>query len=99
MQFKINLPDIKLLSKLILNDSLAKKLAQTEKSGEFIAKGIFPTGKYLIDLSEEEIDLVVDYLSDHFMAYGLDNDGEPNSLGIQLEALIDIFNRGATHSN
>lgn len=91
MQFKINLSDIKLLIELIPNMALVSKLVQCEKSGELYAKGEFPTGRYLIELSEGEIDLVVDYLCDHFMSHGLNNDGEPNSLGLQLETLIDIF--------
>lgn len=91
MQFKINLSDIKLLVELVPNRALVSKLIQCEKSGELYAKGEFATGRYLIELSEDEIDVVVDCLSAHFISHGLNNDEEPNSLGLQLETLIDIF--------
>lgn len=92
MQFKINISDIKILIEAIEDTALINKLLEYENAGQHFEKEKYPTGRYLIDLSEGEVELVVDSLSDHLVNYGLNDDGEPNLLGLQVEALIDIFN-------
>lgn len=92
MQFRINLSDIKLLIEVVEETTLVNKLIEYEKVGQCFKKGKYPTGRYLIDLSEGEVELVIDSLSDHLMSSGLNEGGEPNALGLQIESLIDVFN-------
>lgn len=94
MQFKINLSDIKLLIEEVEDAALVKRLIEYEKDGQYFEKGKYPSGQYLIDLSEDEVEVVINSLSDYLMIYGVSNDGEPNALGLQVETLIDVFNDG-----
>ncbi|MDF1780221.1 MAG: hypothetical protein P1U67_02885 [Alcanivoracaceae bacterium] len=89
MQFKINHSDLKLLVDALEDSDQVMKLKNAEQHFE---KGKYPTGRYVVDLSNDETESIIDTLSDFLMNSGLDENGEPNVLGLQIEALIDIFN-------
>ncbi|MEP3910456.1 MAG: hypothetical protein ABJN40_00035 [Sneathiella sp.] len=93
MQFKFKLPDIRLFVDVVDDQVLVNKFVEYEKSGPYFAKGKYPTDRYLVDLSKGEIELVIDALSNHLMTSGLNDDGEPNALGFQIETLIDVLNK------
>lgn len=40
---------------------------------------------------ESELDVIVDALTDKFVAVGLQLDSEPNELGLRIEDYIDLF--------
>lgn len=46
-----------------------------------------------LHLSNKQIDQVLDNLSDLLISRGVDNGAEPNSLGVYVERLIDVFNQ------
>jgi len=92
MQFKINLSDIKLLISVVGDSDLIVRLHESENAGEYFEKGKYPTGRYVLELSEEESETITDSLSDHLMTSGLDENEEPNAVGLQVEKLIDVFN-------
>jgi hypothetical protein len=50
--------------------------------------------RWVVTLSENEIDAILDELADLFVSIGLqDESDEPNSTGLFIEGLIDIFVR------
>lgn len=49
------------------------------------------SGKIRLSLSNDEIDIILDSLSNQLMSEGLDEDGEINASGIYIEMLIDKF--------
>ena len=50
----------------------------------------FIKGDYLTT-DKKNIDFIVNNINDYFIQYGLQNNYEPNSLGNQLENLLDLF--------
>lgn len=92
MQFKINLSNVKLLISVVKDPDLIIKLHGFENAGEYFEKGKYPTGRYVLELSEEESEIITDSLSDHLMTSGLNENDEPNAVGFQVEKLIDVFN-------
>lgn len=88
MLFKLNHSDIKLLIEALDGSKLGVKFETAEKFSE---KGKYPTGRYVVDLSEGEMLLIIDSLSSCLMNSGLDGNEELNVLGRQIESLIDVF--------
>ncbi|OEE54089.1 hypothetical protein [Vibrio splendidus] len=82
MRFKINSIDISFIVDALTDSELADKFKGAEK---------YQTGSHIVDLRADEIDTVLDALSDRLMDSGLGEGGEPNSLGYKLESLIDQF--------
>lgn len=66
------------------------KLQQALGSGEYIQRG-YPTGKYRLILSGSELESLLEQLSDELINNGIDNSGELNATGYQLEKLIDLL--------
>ena len=50
----------------------------------------FIKGNYLTT-NKKNIDFIVNNINDYFIQHGLQNNYEPNSLGNQLENLLDLF--------
>ncbi|MEO7164428.1 MAG: hypothetical protein ABI041_16015 [Bdellovibrionia bacterium] len=48
-----------------------------------------PSTSCEVSLNEAEADKLVDLISNKFMEVGLKADSEPNTLGLQIESLID----------
>lgn len=44
-------------------------------------------------LSREERDMIIDALSNEFVATGIGENSEPNQRGLELEGLLDLVNR------
>lgn len=49
------------------------------------------TSKYTLELAPSEVEDILDELTLLLTSKGLDEHDEPNSLGLSLESLIDIF--------
>ncbi len=52
-----------------------------------------PVDSQKIYLSIEELTYIVDTLGDLFVKLGLNENDEPNELGLKIENLLDTFNR------
>ncbi|WP_318390917.1 hypothetical protein [Enterobacter sp.] len=92
MRTKINKADLTFIIKIISNSPLAERFKAIEKNGEYLEKNKHPTGKYIIELSDPEVDFILDRLSAYIMELGVDANGEINSIGIYVDSLIDLFN-------
>ena len=88
MHFKINHSDVSLIANVLVNSDLASKFVDV---GECVENGKYPTGRYVIDLSRSEAEFIIEHLSNLLMNSGLDDKGELNPVGQQVETLIDIF--------
>ncbi len=71
---------------------MIESLENAKKEGEYLAKGQFATRKHSLELSEKQIDEILEKLSLMFAKKGIDNDGEPNGTDLYIENLIAIFN-------
>lgn len=79
-----------------------KEFLLTDIDAKFIAKyiaGFDISGKihnknahFVLQLTEIEQDNLVNLLDDLFVSAGLNDNDEPNAIGLQVEHLIDIFN-------
>lgn len=47
--------------------------------------------RYIVNLSKEQVNEVIDSLSDYLVSNGVNEFGGLNSLGYCLESIIDIF--------
>ncbi|EAO3344451.1 TPA: hypothetical protein ACO3YK_004541 [Salmonella enterica subsp. enterica serovar Strathcona] len=91
MQFKINATDLDFIINIIDDLSVLNKLKKSKEHGEHLAKEKYPTGKYIINLSTDDVDCIVEQLSDFILISGVDSSGEINSTGMRIESIIDIF--------
>ncbi len=48
--------------------------------------------KCSVDFNDEEIEKILDELTNAFVSRGIDQTYEPNEYGLQIERLIDVFN-------
>ena len=86
--FKISHSDVLLVANTLVKSELSKKFLNTN---EHLEKGIYPTGLYIIELSKNEIELVLNWLSDLLIKSGFWEKNELNNIGQQVENLIGIF--------
>ena len=91
MQRKINYSDLKLLINNVNDPDLLNILQGIEKRGPHLDKGKYATGRYLIDISDEDTESILEVLSDILVGSGCDKNGELKPLGNQVEILIDVF--------
>jgi hypothetical protein len=91
MKYKINDSDIGVIIAAIKDSELATKIERIKKDGQFVEKDKYPTGRYVIEVSDVESEKIIDSLSEQLMNVGVDESGEPNALGKQIESLIDTF--------
>ncbi|TQV77942.1 hypothetical protein [Denitrobaculum tricleocarpae] len=52
------------------------------------------TKKQKLKLNQKELDLIVDSLGDLLIHTGIDDQGEVNAIGRDIESVIDLFNSG-----
>ena len=90
---EIRRPDIVFLEKYIRSDSILQELRAAREKGPTVIKEKYTTGRYEINLSEDAVSEILDELGNLFSTMGLEDDSEPNSLGIMIEDLIDLFGR------
>lgn len=91
--FKINEAEFSFLSRYVKSEQFSVILKKAESAT--FDKAIRNKSKsvyYEIELSNEQSSRLVDLLSDLLVEKGLDDNGEPNSLGLQIESIIDVFN-------
>ncbi|MEQ9948283.1 hypothetical protein [Pectobacterium aroidearum] len=92
MNFKLNREVINDLVVFISDPHIAGILKESEGEGEIKIKDMYPTGRYFVEFSERDVDVILDELSNAISNVGIGNDGEINAYGIRIEKLIDIFN-------
>lgn len=68
-----------LLSKVITQPSCKKILLRGRADADWVA----------IPLDAEQMELLADTLEDAFQRIGLMDDGEANSVGVEIEAILD----------
>jgi len=88
MDFKIDHRDISLIVSILSDSDLASVFKSAE---ETILSDDSLKGRYIVDLSKEQVDSVIDSLSDYLVSDGVNEFGELNSLGYRLESIIDTF--------
>lgn len=54
-------------------------------------RSLFKINKNNIIFDEQRRDIIIDEISNYFSLKGLNKDGEPNNLGIEVEMLLDKF--------
>ncbi|MCK5216078.1 MAG: hypothetical protein KAR05_12090 [Candidatus Omnitrophica bacterium] len=91
-EFKIDERDLAFLDRHIDNPEIKSLLTEAKSKGIYKAKGQYETNTYILHLNEEELDKIVDVLSDLFTKIGLQKDDEPNPIGLKIEDMIDFFN-------
>ncbi|EKN1675530.1 hypothetical protein [Escherichia coli] len=91
MKFKLNATDLDFIINIISDLSLVDKLTDAKTYGEYLAKDKYPTRKHVIDLSADEVDYIVEQLSNFILSSGVDSNGEINSIGMHIESIIDVF--------
>ena len=91
MQFFLSVSDLDFLIKHIQLGELIESFEKAKSKGEHLAKGQYATRKYSLELSEKQIDQILEGLSLLFATEGTENNGEPNTLGLYIENLIDLF--------
>jgi hypothetical protein len=93
-KIKIIKSDLDLLIDNIRDNVVINTLESAREKGPIVVKEKYTTGKILLTLSAEAVSIILDELGDSFSVKGLDNQCEPNSFGLQIERLIDIFSVG-----
>ncbi len=88
MDFKINRRDVSLIVSILSNsdfESVFKNAEETMLSGDSLKV------RYIVNLSQGQVNEVIDSLSDYLVRNGVNEFGELNSLGYRLESVIGIF--------
>lgn len=89
MEYELGSREIDLLLGAAEDDGTIEKLRRALVDGEILGKGIYPTGRYRVIFSAQEVDELKQRLVDQFSSRGLHPDYEPNLFGLEIEALID----------
>lgn len=84
MKYLLTKSQNELLFKISKNIVIQAKLIES-------SKGPYVGNRYIIDLNEEELEKILDELTNVFISQGVDQAYEPNAYGLQIERLIDIF--------
>ena len=90
-KFQLHKYNLELLLSYVKEDPIIKRLTTAQQSGPVLAKGKYETGRYEVTFSRNDVLILLDELSNLLIEKGLNEDDEPNSLGIKIESLIDIF--------
>ena len=91
MEFFFYDSNLGIYSKAQVSSELMKKFEDAKQQGFYMAKGKYPTGKYLVMLEKHEIEHLLDKVGNLLCESGVTN-GEINSLGRQLDDMIDDLN-------
>ena len=91
LDFLLDLTELQFLLEWLPQGELTKAIEDSKNEGEYLAKGTYPTGKYLLKISNEQAEVIQEELSVLLTVKGLGDDGEPNSIGFLIENLIDRF--------
>lgn len=89
-RYTIDLKYLQLMDELLLDKNVKNKIKQALNNNRIIKNG-YGTNKYFIDLSEEDVETMLNELSTLFISKGLQMNDEPNRLGLSIEELIDII--------
>lgn len=84
MLFNLYLNDLFFLQKILSNQLLLEKINQCLKNGDCSRKN-------KIELSDFEVEILLDELGGYFVEHGLNMNDEPNEIGLYVESLIDLF--------
>ena len=63
-----------------------------ELIGRFHTRSTSHPNTLFATFNDSELELIIDGLTDRFISAGLREDSEPNTLGLQIEEYIDVFN-------
>lgn len=88
MDFKINRRDVSLIVSILSNSDLESVFKNAE---EAMLSGDSLKVRYIVNLSQGQVNEVIDSLSDYLVRNGVNEFGELNSLGYRLESVIGIF--------
>lgn len=89
-ELRLDSTTINLLLHGVKEQLIIDKLQQVLRSGEYTQRG-YPTGKYRLILSGFELELLLEQLSDELINNGIENSGDLNARGYQIESLIDLL--------
>ncbi len=90
-QYSVSTRDLDFLISNVEEPTLHERLRQAKENGPILAKGKYPTSKIPLALEEVDAELLIESLSSLLSEIGLNPDSEPNSIGLQIENLIDNF--------
>ena len=81
---------LNIIRKCVNDHDIIEKVNDSLENPQII-KGKYPTGKYIIKLSEEDIQRIIDGICDELMRSGIGEDGEVNEYGRILDDYIGFF--------
>lgn len=88
-QFIFNEDQLNLLIHYISNNEIFNILVDSKNNNEIIKNG-YHTGKFYVIFDCNEQEILLDQLSELFITQGLNENDEPNQIGLSLEAIIVI---------
>ncbi len=89
-QIILKTEQVNLLLSVLKNANLVNKLNKFISNGLLKESG-YETDRYLITLTDSEIEIVLNELTFYLTSYGLDKNVEVNKTGLKIEELIDLF--------
>lgn len=83
--------DIDFLLKYLDDGKICHKLENVKRAGDIVVNNKYSTGRYKIHFLLEEIETLRNFLMHFLVSFGLNENDEPNLVGIYVESLIDMF--------
>lgn len=89
MRFELSSENIDYLLSIVKNKEIRKKIQDCKKNKVY--KKTYFVDRYFIDFQAKEVKEILNELTNDFVARGIYENSEPNSLGIYIEGIIDLF--------
>ncbi len=98
MEILLSKSDLILLLDHLSQSELAEYLEKEKHKGEYLANGEYATGKYCLELTGEQIEIIQEELLILLTKKGMGVDGELNEIGFYIERVVDFLEDGLIKS-
>jgi len=92
MEFNVPESKLKKIENFLTDTNLLKKFQNARVKAIESKKNEFQDIVCTLDLSENEIENLIDILMDYLTSFGFTDDDEINDVGRDIESIIDLFN-------
>ena len=92
LEFILSRDNVEFLKDLLVTGRLYKKVNEALKHPH-IVKGKYETGKYILRISRDDAERILEHITREMMQFGFGKDGDFNEYGKRLDEYIDIFAR------
>lgn len=89
--FKVRKFQLELIEAYTSDPMIKKIIFEILKKGPIISKTGFKTEQYLLSININDVDVILDDLSNNLMRLGFNYNWELNNLGAKIEGIIDIL--------